>query len=81
MSGMFIADSALKWLNVSSFETPNVNDVNGMFAGASSLKMLNLAKLDLTNVTQRASMSDMFDQTTGLIRLIFRTQSSILLKC
>ena len=43
MSDMFRNCSSLKELNLSNFNTNNVNYMNGMFRGCSLLKELNLS--------------------------------------
>ena len=54
---MFSECSSLKELNLSSFITDNVTDMNSMFSGCSLLKELNVTNFNTINVT---NMRDMF---------------------
>ena len=56
MSGMFSRCSSLKELNLSNFNTNNVNYMGGMFWGCSSLEELNLSNFNTNNVTNMAFM-------------------------
>ena len=68
---MFLGCSSLKELNLSNFNTNNVNDMVGMFLGCSSLKELNLSNFNFNNVND---MTGMFygcsDQLTYKIRAL-----------
>mgnify|MGYP002517200301 CR=1 FL=1 len=55
---MFNNCVALKSLDLSSFDTANVTDMNGMFFECKALKSLDLSDFDTANVTD---MSYMFD--------------------
>ena len=50
MSFMFYGCHLLKELNLSSFNTNNVIDMDGMFNGCSSLKELNISNFNTNNV-------------------------------
>ena len=47
---MFRECSSIKSIDLSSFNTTNVNDMRSMFEECSSLKKLNLSSFDITNV-------------------------------
>ena len=55
---MFCDCNKLTSLNLSNFNTNNVNDMSRMFLGCSSLTSLNLSNFNTNNVT---NMSCMFD--------------------
>ena len=57
MSCLFHDCSSLKELNLSNFNTHNVNDMSYMFFGCSSLKELNLSNFHINKDT---SMNQMF---------------------
>ena len=54
---MFYGCSSLKELNLNSFNTNNVTDMDYMFHGCSSLKELNLNNFNTNNVS---NMHEMF---------------------
>ena len=56
MKSMFDGCSSLKQLNLSNFNTDNVNNMNNMFRGCSSLKELNLSNFNTNNVTYKNDM-------------------------
>ena len=56
MSSMFFECSSLKEINLSNFNTNNVNDMSLMFSGCSSLKELNLSNFNTNNVTNMCWM-------------------------
>ena len=56
MRFMFGGCSSLKELNLSKFNTNNVNNMEGMFYECSSLKELNLSNFNTNNVTDMRSM-------------------------
>ena len=58
MGGMLYGCSELKEINLSNFNTNNVNDMTYMFSGCSSLKELNLSNFNTNNVTNMRSMFD-----------------------
>jgi surface protein len=50
MSEMFRLCKKLKSLDLSTFDTSNVNDMNGMFSGCEELESLDLSNFDTSNV-------------------------------
>ena len=50
MSYMFSGCSSLKSIDLSSFNTTNVNDMRSMFSGCSSLQSIDLSSFNITNV-------------------------------
>ena len=50
MSFMFYNCSSLKGLNLSNFNTNNVDNMSNMFYGCSSLKELNASNFNTNNV-------------------------------
>ena len=67
MSGMFAGCSSLTSLNLSNFNTNNVNNMSFMFAGCSSLTSLNLSNFNTNNVN---NMSNMFDHLKKICNVI-----------
>ena len=65
MNSMFIG-SSLKEINLSNFNTNNVNDMSYMFYRCTKLKELNLSNFNTTNVT---NMSHMLEGCRSLIKL------------
>ena len=63
MSDMFFGCSSLTNLDLSSFNTPKVTNLNGMFYGCSSLKSLDLSNFNTQNVT---NMEHMFYECSSL---------------
>ena len=55
---MFNWCSSLKELNLTNFNTNNVNDMSYMFANCSSLKELNLTNSSTNNVINKSHMFD-----------------------
>ena len=53
---MFSRCSSLKELDLSSFNTNNVTNMNGMFSGCSLLKELDLSSFNIYNVTNMSGM-------------------------
>ena len=53
---MFNGCSSLQSINLSSFNTTNVKDMNHMFSGFSSLQSINLSSFYTTNVKDMWSM-------------------------
>ena len=66
MSSMFSSCTALTYLDLSSFDTSNVNDMSGMFSSCTALTYLDLSSFDTSNVT---SMANMFSICTALTTL------------
>ena len=66
MFGMFTLCSGLTSLDLSSFNTSNVTEMNSMFSGCSGLTTLNVSNFNTTNVTY---MSGMFQNCSGLTSL------------
>ena len=66
MCGMFSECSSLKELNLSNFNTNNVNNMSGMFYKCSTLKELNLSNFNTNNVI---NMSYMFSYCSSLKEL------------
>ena len=62
---MFRECSSLKSIDLSSFNTTNVNDMSGMFRECSSLKSIDLSSFNTTNVN---NMSYMFYECSSLKR-------------
>ena len=62
---------SLKKLNLSNFNTHNVNDMNCMFYGCSSLKELNLSNFNTNNVI---NMSYMFFGCLDELKMKIRSQ-------
>ena len=60
---MFYGCSALTTLDLSSFDTQNVTDMNGMFYDCSALETLDLSNFDTQNVTD---MNNMFSGCSAL---------------
>lgn len=56
MESMFFSCSALKMLDLSSFETSNVTNMNGMFLGCNNLEIIDITLLDISNVTDMRMM-------------------------
>ena len=56
MSTMFSGCSSLTSLNLSNFNTNNVNNMSHMFSNCSSLTSLNLSNFNTNNVTDMRSM-------------------------
>ena len=48
---MFYGCSSLKEINLSNFNTNNVNDMKEMFSSCSSLKKINLSNFNTNNAT------------------------------
>ncbi|MCH4164325.1 MAG: DUF5776 domain-containing protein [Lentilactobacillus diolivorans] len=63
MTAMFMNDTALTSLDLSSFNTKNVTDMTSMFMGDAALKSLNVSSFDTENVV---SMKGMFAGATQL---------------
>ena len=63
MSGMFCGCKALTMLDVSKFDTKNVQSMSSMFWGCHALTTLNISNFDTQNVTE---MSGMFDGCSAL---------------
>jgi len=63
MSFMFYGCSSLKLLDLSTFNTNNVNNMSSMFNGCSSLKSLDLSTFNTNNVN---NMSYMFNECSSL---------------
>lgn len=61
MTAMFMNDTALTSLDLSSFNTKNVTDMTSMFMGDAALKSLNVSSFDTENVV---SMKGMFAGAT-----------------
>ena len=66
MSYKFRGCSSLTSLNLSNFNTNNVNNMSYMFSGCSSLISLNLSNFNTNNVED---MSDMFYYCSKLISI------------
>ena len=74
MSDMFSGCSSLKELNLSNFNTNNVNNMHCMFSGCSncsSLKELNLSNFNTNNVTD---MGSMFSRCSEQLKLKIKSQ-------
>ena len=71
MDFMFYGCSFLKELNLSNFNTNNVNNMKGMFWGCSALKLLNLNNFNTNNVTD---MSYMFGGCLDELKLKIKSQ-------
>ncbi|PWG00459.1 bacterial Ig-like domain-containing protein [Levilactobacillus bambusae] len=56
MSNMFLSDSSLTSLDLSSFDTSNVTTMQSMFYGNSSLKTLNISNFNTSKVTDMSYM-------------------------
>ncbi len=56
MRNMFFNYSSLTYLNLSNFNTNNVNNMSYMFYNCSSLTSLNLSNFNTNNVTNMSSM-------------------------
>ncbi len=65
MGGMFSRCSSLQSINLSSFNTTNVEDMSYMFSGCSSLQSINLSSFNVTNVND---MNFMFSGCSFLKR-------------
>ena len=63
---MFLDCSSLIQLNVTKFDTSNVNDMSGMFCDCSSLTQLNVTKFNTSKVN---NMSYMFKSCSSLTQL------------
>ena len=57
MSYMFNVCSSLKEINISSFKTNNVTNMNNMFFECSSLKELDLSNFNTNKVTSMSNMN------------------------
>ena len=69
MSYMFSGCSSLKEINLSNFNTNNVNNMSCMFYKCSSLKELNLSNFNTNNVTDmRYMFNGCSDQFKNKIR-------------
>ena len=53
---MFAGCKSLKSIDLSSFNTTNVNNMESMFCGCSSLKSLDLSSFDTTNANNMREM-------------------------
>ena len=53
---MFYGCSSLTSLNLSNFNTNNVNDMSEMFSSCSSMNFLNLSNFNTSNVTNMRRM-------------------------
>ena len=62
---MFSRCSSLQSINLSSFNTTNVEDMSYMFSGCSSLQSINLSSFNVTNVND---MNFMFSGCSFLKR-------------
>ena len=60
---MFRRCSSLQSIDLSSFNTTNVNDMSCMFSGCSSLQSIDLSSFNTTNVN---NMSCMFSRCSSL---------------
>ena len=56
MRGMFSVCSSLKSINLSSFNTNNVNNMREMFSRCSSLESIDLSSFNTTNVDNMHGM-------------------------
>ena len=77
---MFYNCSSLKSIDLSSFNTTNVNNMEWMFDGCSSLKSLDLSSFNTTNVKD---MRFMFDGCSSLKKenvKINKSESKILIQ-
>ena len=63
MRYMFSDCSSLESIDLSSFNTTNVNNMSGMFSNCSSLKSIDLSSFNTTNVKD---MSYMFSGCSSL---------------
>ena len=71
MGEMFYGCLSLKEINLSNFNTNNVNNMGGMFWGCSSLKEINLSSFNTNNVI---NMSRMFSGCSDEIKLKVKEQ-------
>ena len=62
---MFYCCSSLKYLDLSNFNTSNLNNINYMFEGCSSLMYLNLYSFKLNDSVK---MFDIFDRISSSIK-------------
>ena len=77
MSGMFWGCSSLKELNLNSFNTNQVTNMNAMFSGCSSLDELNLDNFNTNNVTD---MNFMFFGCSDELKLKIKSKYKIFKK-
>ena len=74
MSYMFCGCSSLKELNLSNFNTNNVNNMSGMFSGCSSLEELNLSNFNTNNVINMVNLLIYLVMIRNIIIFIFIIQ-------
>ena len=67
MSYMFSNCSSLTSLNLSNFNTNNVNDMRWMFSGCSSLTSLNLSNFNTDNVKNINEIFNFLNQYCNII--------------
>ena len=67
MSFMFCGCSSLTSLNLSNFNTNNVNNMSAMFHNCSSLTSLNLSNFNTNNVTNMSYMFSGIKKSCNLI--------------
>ena len=60
---MFFNQSFIDKINISNFQTQNVEDMSGMFEQCTSLEEIDLSNNDFTNIK---NMGNMFYQATNL---------------
>ena len=60
---MFLNCNSLKSINVSHFNTENVNEILGMFAGCTSLTSIDLSNFNTKNLV---NMDNLFEECTSL---------------
>ena len=71
MSSMFLGCESLKELNLSNFNTNNVNDMAYMFCRCYSLEELNLSNFNTDDVTD---MYGMFSECSNQLKNKIRAQ-------
>lgn len=66
MEGLFAACKSLETVDLSSFNTKNVTDVNEMFYDCEGLEKLDLSTMDFRKVTDDSDMFESCDSLTEL---------------
>ena len=67
MNSMFSKCSSLISLNLSNFNTNNVNNMNGMFYNCSSLVSLNLSSFNTNNVQNMSGLFIKLNKNCAII--------------
>ena len=69
MSEMFRNCSSLTSLDLSNFNTVNVEEMDSIFVGCSSLKDLNISNFNLDNIINKDSLCEILDGCTDELKM------------